>query len=120
MDQDVPQPIRDFAEPFEEMEYFESDVGLVNVQSLGITLGDFHYFEEVEGDAAFYPCPESNYADENDSEKQEGVLMYAQGVGWYCGYDLGGVGIVEEWFQENFEAYLDSDIRFTAFDDADS
>lgn len=43
--------------------------------------------------------------------------MYAQGVGWYCGHDLGGVGIVEEWFQKGLEDFLSSDIRFTAFNE---
>jgi hypothetical protein len=119
MDSDVPEPIQDIVEPFDEVEYFECDVDLVNVQSLGIelTFTDFHYFNNVDGDAAFYPCPESKYSSEEVEGKHEGVLMYAQGVGWYCGHDLGGVGIVEEWFQEGLEEFLSSDIRFTAFDE---
>lgn len=44
MDSGVPEPIQDFVEPFDEVEYFECDVELVNIQSLGLELifMDFH------------------------------------------------------------------------------
>ena len=126
MTEDMPEPVASFIEPFDRTVYFQTQKDMVNVQSLGISLAEttelgeyYHLFNDIDGDAVFYYCTESDYF-EHGEKPPEGVLMYAQGTGWYCAYDMDGLNTVEDWFYEKFEEFIESSLTFSAFENYDS
>jgi|GEM_PF-3118358 len=115
IDDDVPDQIRECLERYSHRQKFQVAVDIVNVQSLGISLAEsatdlgdsYNYFNDVEGDAAFYYFP--------NPEVDGGVMMYAQGTGWYCIDDPEYMDELKEWFTEEFDEYKDAPYTFSLF-----
>jgi hypothetical protein len=108
-----PEPIQQILNRYDEVRQFRVEIDLVNVQALGITITedlDFEYLDEIDGDAAFYHHP----------DVEGGVMMYAQGIGFYCAHDMDDLEAVEKWFTIEFGEYKGSPIRVSTFDDMES
>lgn len=96
---DEPEPVTELLEEYNIISKFETEVGRVNVQALGMKIhprehgqGSYEYdlLDRMDGQAAVYYPPEIDFS---------AVLFFQTGWGYYCCQSPQDVEPVKSWFQ---------------------
>ncbi|QLH83757.1 hypothetical protein [Halosimplex pelagicum] len=100
---DEPEPVTEFLDEYNVVQKFETGIGRVHVQALGMKIHplehgrgsyEFDVLDGMDGQAvAFYP-PDVEFS---------AVLLFQTGWGYYCCQSPQDVNEVERWFEAELE-----------------